>query len=279
MYMRKLKIFIIMNMVIMSFCGCIDFPIYDFAYPDYGKIAFLITDWTERGDNIDIPEHYTVKISDYLNILSGTHHPIDHLFPCGKHVINIWNTTDHITVSDMMATAEYETGKPGWFFSGRKEAVIEKDMEQSITVLMQQQVRQLTFELEVADNDNYRLTGVSATLSGVAGTLNIDDGTHGAPTIIALTFTENLTDSKWKATVRLLGVTGNIQTLTLTMNFADGHPSMFTSDLSSQLASFNDNKKTPLMLYARFNGTQTDGELTTNITDWDSEGTSTGDAD
>jgi hypothetical protein len=279
--MKTLKIFTILNVITMSFFGCISYPIYDYAYYDYGKIVSLITDWTERGNDIDIPENYTVKIGNYVNILSGTHNSIDNLFPAGKHIINIWNTTGNITVSDKLAIADYTADETGWFFTGRQEVMIEIDGEHTIVVFMQQQVRQLTFELEVKDNVQYRFTSVSATLSGVAGTLNIDDGTHGDPSSIALTFAEDLRDNKWKTTVRLMGVTGNKQILTLTMNLADGHPSSYTttSDLSSQLASFNDDKKTPLTLIARFDGTQTGEELIATITDWIFGETSTGDAD
>jgi len=279
--MKTLKIFTILNLVTTSFSGCISYPIYDYNYYDYGKIVSLITDWTERGKNIDIPENYTVKIGEFVTILSGTNNPINNLFQAGKYVINIWNTTGNITISDMIATAGYANGELGWFFTGRKEVMIEIDREHSIIVFMQQQVRQLTFELEIADNVQYRFTSVSATLTGVAGTLNIDDGMHGAPTIVPLTFAENLNNRKWSATVRLLGITGNSQILTLTMNHADSNPSSetVTSDLSSQLASFNEDKKTPLTLSARIEGTQTGTELIANISDWISGGTSTGDAD
>jgi len=279
--MKTIKIFTILNVVAMLLFGCIDYPIYDFLYYDYGKIVSLITDWTERGNDIDIPQNYTVRIGDYSEILSGTNNSIDNLFPAGKYIINIWNATDHITVSDMIATAGYAAGELGWFFTGRKGMMIEIDRDHSVIVFMQQQVRQLTFELEVTDDIKYRLTDVSATLSGVAGTLNIDDGTHGAPTIIALIFAEDLNDGKWKATVRLLGITGNEQTLTLIMNFAEGNPlsCTFTSDLSNQLAAFNEDKKNPLTLSARFDGTQTGTEQITIITDWISEESSTGNAD
>ena len=279
--MKTLKIFTILNLVTMLFSGCIDYPIYDISYHDYGKIVSLITDWTERGNDIGIPPNYTVKIGDYSNIFSGTNNPVGHLFPAGKNIINIWNVTDHLIISDMLANADYSSGESGWFFTGRQEVKIEADGEHSITVFMQQQVRQLTFELEIAENAEYPYTSVSATLSGVAGTLNIDDGTHGAPTIITLTFADDHRDDKWKATVRLLGVTGDRQTLTLTMNLTDAYPSSctITSDLSSQLALFNEDKKTPLTLSARLSETPTGTETLTSITDWISEETSTGVAD
>jgi len=158
----------------------------------------------------------------------------------------------------------------GWFFTGRQEIAIEKNGDYSIIVHMQQQVRQLTLELDVTGDAKDRLTGIDATLSGVASALNIDNGTHDAPVVTALTFTEDPTDGKWKVTVRLLGITGNSQTLTTVLNFVDKNPSSCThsSDLSSLLAAFNADKKTPLTLSAQLVETPTGAGITTIITDW-----------
>ena len=279
--MKTLKIFTLINAATILLSGCIDYPIYDLPYDDYGKIASLMTDWNERGEDIDIPVHYTAKIGNYVENLAGIDNSIDYLFPVGHYIINIWNSTNHIAISNMVATTDYTAGDAGWLFAGRREALIEKDKEHSFTVFMQQQVRQLRFELEITDNAVYRYTGVSATLSGVAGTLNMDNGTHDVPVVITLTFAENSEDNRWKASTRLLGMTGNIQTLTLTVHLADALPASytFTSDVSRQLASFNEDKKTPLTLVARLDGTHNNGELTANISDWISEETFEGTAD
>ena len=279
--MKTFNIFTMLNAAATMFSGCINYPIYEHDYCDCGKIVSLITDWKERGDDIDIPQRYTVKIGDYTDVFSGIENSVDHIFASGKYIINIWNEPDHITVSNRKAAANYTIGGVGWLFSGRREVMIEKDGEHSFIVFMQQQIRQLTLELEIADNVIHRYTSVSATLSGVAETLNMDDGTHDAPIIIVLTFAENPEDNRWKASVRLLGVAGNRQILTLTMNPVGDHSSLhtFTSDLSSQLASFNDDKKTPLTLIARIDGTQSDGELIASITDWIIGETSSGTAD
>ena len=50
---------------------------------------------------------------------------------------------------------------------------------------------------------------------------------------------------KWKATVRLLGVTGTEQLLTAEIRYADGNPSPTTlkSDLTEALKEFNTRKR------------------------------------
>ena len=279
--MKLLKITAIFSVVALALFGCTDYPIYDIMRPDYRKIVSLTTDWTNRGSGIDIPASYTVKVGDYSTTLSGSTNSVENLFPVGLHIINIWNTADHITVSGMTATADYKAGYLGWFFTGRQEVAIEKDRDYSIIVAMQQQVRQLTFELDVAGDVKDRLTGINAILSGVAGTLNIENGMHGAPSDIALTFTKDPSDGKWKVTVRLLGITDNSRLLTLTLHLAGDAPSSYTlsSDLSSLLATFNDDKKTPLTLSARLVETSSGAGFTTSITDWIPGGTSAGTAD
>ena len=279
--MKLLKIFSILSLAALVLSGCIDYPIYDKIDPRFSQVISLTTDWTNRGEDIDIPESYTVKVDDNMITLSGITNSVENLFSEGQYIINIWNTADNIAISDMTAIADYTKGYLGWFFTGRQEVAIEKDRDYSIIVAMQQQVRQLTFELDVVGDAKDRLMGINATLSGVAGTLNIDNGMHGAPTEIALTFVEDSLDGKWKVTVRLLGITDESQILTLTLNFADDNPSsyMLTSDLSNLLVDFNEDKKTPLTLSAILIETPSGAGFETTITDWITGETSTGMAD
>ena len=62
--------------------------------------------------------------------------------------------------------------------------------------------------------------------------------------------TEGADAGKWKATVRLLGVTGTEQLLTGEIRYADGNPTPTTlkSDLTEALAAFNTGKGESLTL-------------------------------
>ena len=281
--MKLLKIIAILCVAVLAFFSCTDYPIYDpVQLPEYRRLVLLITDWTNRGNGIDIPASYTVKIGNDTTTLSGTANSVENLFPAaGQYTIHIWNTADHIAVSDSIAAADYQTGGLGWFFTGKQEVTVQNDSNYSIIVQMQQQVRQLTFELEVADLTKERLKSLSASLSGVAGTLNIDNGTHGAPSDVALTFAEDSLDGKWKATVRLLGMTDTSQILTLTLNFTGDDPSSYSlsSDMSNLLAEFNADKKTPLTLSSRLVETPTGASFITDLTGWIPGEASTGTAE
>ena len=275
--MKLLKIFIIP--VAATLFGCTHYPIYDLPQPVSMQSILLITDWTNRGSDIDIPASYTVKIGDSSTILSGTTNSVENLFAdAGQYTVNVWNTVDHITVSDSTAAADYKAGDLGWLFTGKQEVTIKKDSDYSITVPMQQQVRQLTLKLEVTGDAKDRLKNINASLSGVAGTLNIDNGTHGAPADVALTFSEDPSDGAWKATIRLLGMTDKAQTLTLALSFSggDSSPYILNSDMSSLLAGFNEDKKTPLTLSARLVATSADAEFAATISNWIRGDASTG---
>ena len=71
---------------------------------------------------------------------------------------------------------------------------------------MQQQVRQLTLVIEPTGGTTDRIEGVEGYFSGAAATLDMDNGTYGTPSNVALTFTKITSGAdagKWSATMRL----------------------------------------------------------------------------
>ena len=250
-------------------------------HPNYGKITSLTVDWSNRGSGIDIPSSYSVRIGDYSTTLSGAVNSIENLFPPGRYTIYVYNTASGITLNGIIATADYGIqGGLGWFFTGRKDILIDRDTEHSFIVEMHQQVRQLRLELEATGDARDRLIGVDGVLSGVARTINIDTGAPiGTTTTTALTFTR--ADNKFTSDIRLLGIAGNSQTLSLTLHFADGNPASYTviNDLSSRLSTFNTDKRTPMTLSSILVVTPTQAGFTTEISDWIPGGISTGVAD
>lgn len=145
---------------------------------------------------------------------------------------------------------------------------------------MHQQVRQLTLELDITGDARDRITGIDATLSGVAGAIDITNGNPaGNPVTVTPVFTQ--ANGKYSATIRLLGITGNTQTLSLTLHFADNNPANYTlnSDLSTQLATFNADKKMPLTLQSILTVVPTPTGLTSTIADWIRGDTNTGTAE
>ena len=264
--------------------SCVKDTLYDTPHPDYGKIA-VTADWSARGEGIDIPATWTVTMGDYTGTETSATHAPDHLFAPGSYTLAVWNPAEGITVSGTTATIAASTGNragtdafvdnaPGWFFTHTEQVSIEKDKDYPLTAVMRQQVRQLTLMIEPTGDAAERIESIVGTLSGAAGTLDFATGTYGTPSEVELHFTK-ITDGddagKWTATVRLLGIAGNLQRLTATLTYTDGNPqpTALESDLTTALDGFNDGKTAPLTLGGTIAETPGEAGFTGEITDWE----------
>ena len=243
--------------------SCVKDTLYDTPHPDSGKIA-VTADWSARGEGIDIPATWTVTMGDYTGTETSATHAPDHLFAPGSYTLAVWNPAEEITVSGTTAAvaaaadagADSESciaANPGWFFTHAEQVAIEQDKDHAFTAAMKQQVRELTLVVEPTGDAAGRITEIAAHLTGAAGTLDFATDTYGAASNVVLPFTritEGDDAGKWKATVRLLGVTGTEQLLTGEIRYADGNPSPTTlkSDLTEALKDFNTGKGESLTL-------------------------------
>ena len=258
--------------------SCVKDELHDTPHPDYGKIT-VTADWSDRGGGADIPAEWTVTMGDYTGTETGETHSPDYLFKPGGYTLAAYNIPEGITVSGTTATVAAADGgcivnTPGWLFSSVQEVAIEADTDYSLTAVMHQQVRKLTLMIEPTGDAANRIESIVGTLSGAAGTLDFATGTHGTPSEVELHFTK-ITDGddagKWMATVRLLGIAGNLQRLTATLTYTDGNPqpTSLNSDLTSALNGFNDGKTAPLTLGGTIAETPGEAGFTGEITDWE----------
>ena len=258
--------------------SCVKDELHDTPHPDTGKIT-VTADWTDRGEEVDIPAEWTVTMGDYTGTETGATHAPDYLFNPGSYTLAAYNTPEDITISGTTATVAPGTGNgtyintPGWLFTSVQEVTVEADTDHDLTAVMHQQVRQLTLVIEPTGDATDRIERIEGSLSGAAGTLDFAVGTYGAASDVALHFTkitEGSDAGKWTATVRLLGITGNTQTLTATLTYADGNPQPtdLESDLTAALVDFNADKTVPLTLSGTIAETPTEAGVTATITDW-----------
>lgn len=261
----------ILLLVLLSGCDVHD-PIYETGHPDHGTIT-LAVDWSARGEGIGIPSSYTVQVGEYQAILSGERNTIDNLFLPDTYRTYLYNTTEAIDVTGNIARVGIADGmlnpQPGWFFTCAMNATVEKDANQEFTASMRQQVRQLTLLIEPTGDLVDCIETITASLSGVAGSYDLDIDSHNNPSSVPLAFTKG-EEGKWSATVRLLGITGNEQLLSGSIAFTDGFSGSIdlSSDLSSGLSGFNDNKRTPLTLDGTVSVPYIEGSFTATVTDW-----------
>ena len=260
--------------------SCVKDTLYDTPHPDTGKVT-VTADWSDRGEGVDIPAEWTVAMGGYTGTETGATHSPDYLFNPGSYTLAVYNPADDIMVSGTTAAVVQEAGNgayisntPGWLFTSVQEVAIEADTDYSLTAVMRQQVRQLTLMIEPTGDAAERIESIVGTLSGAAGTLDFATGTYGTPSEVELHFTK-ITDGddagKWTATVRLLGIAGNLQRLTATLTYTDGNPqpTSLNSDLTSALNGFNDGKTSPLTLGGTIAETPGEAGFTGEITDWE----------
>ncbi|KAA6348599.1 hypothetical protein EZS27_003928 [termite gut metagenome] len=259
----------------LGLSSCIEVPLYDTEHPDYGIITTLTTDWSNRTDGVSIPATYQVRIGeDYNELLRGETNSIDYPFSSGVYRIRAYNPADRIVVGDTEAsvvatdTDGFVESQPGWVFTASKEVSISNDRDESITIVMQQQVRQLDLVFTFVSPRANKLTGIDAVLEGVAGSLDIDHGAIiGTPVSVKPEFVKQ-SEGIYRATMRLLGVTGDTQTLWVRLSFGDLWEAPIVTDLSLRLADFNADKKTPLLLSTQLVEVQTELEFMVSFGEW-----------
>ncbi len=266
--------------LLLAATSCVKDELHDTPHPDYGKIT-VTADWTDRGDGVDIPAEWTVAMGDYAGTETGKTHAPDYLFEPGSYTLAVYNTPEDITISGTTATVAPETGNgtyisnaPGWLLTSVQEVTVVADTDYELTAAMHQQVRQLTLVIEPTGDAADRIESIEGSLSGAAGKLDFATGAYGAASDVALHFTkitEGSSSGKWTATVRLLGITGNTQTLTATLTYADGNPADtgLESDLTAALQDFNSDKTEPLILGGTIAETPNEMGFTATITDWE----------
>lgn len=274
--MKARHIYII-GMAALTLTGCVKDELFDTPHPGKGSIT-VTADWSARGEGIATPESWNLSMGDYHGTETTATHAPDHLFEPGSYSLVAWNPATDISVSGTTASVTSTadgciSGDPGWLFTSVQEVTIEADRDHAFTAAMQQQVRQLTLTIRFTGDAAERVEGISGRLSGVAGTMDFASDTYSAPSDVALNFTK-ITQGEnagvWTATVRLLGITGESQQLTGGITYAgDNLPSTpIASDMTAQLAGFNDNKTVPLGLACDLE-TPTQAGVTATIIDWE----------
>lgn len=223
-------------LTVLSSCD----TIVDLEDPLKGKIT-LKTDWSKRTEGIPQPANYSVIIDNRTLDFTETTNPLPEL-PAGTYPILVYNSPDNITISGTTATVTTTANKvealPGWLFTSMTEAVYADFKVETITAMMAQQLRQLSFELDITGGDSDALQSVTATLTGVANGMDFKANTYSGT---GLTVTPVLTreSNKLKGSVRLIGLTTEEQLLTLDILYSTGKTQQIVTDISSQLSNFN----------------------------------------
>lgn len=248
-------------------------PIYNTPHPDRGSVI-LTTDWTARAEGVAIPATFTVELNGTTVVVSSNPSALPGLFAPGAARLCAWNTPEGFIIADGKATlapasghsapasssntsasgsnasaAALFTSQADWLFSGSADITVTADDSLRASLSMHQRMRLLRFELTVTEGEYDRITSISATLSGIATTVDLRTGTLTDATA-TVSIPLSRTGNKITGEARLPGTSGPAQELSVTLSFEGNEPPPQTtrSDLSTQLADFNDGKLSTIIL-------------------------------
>lgn len=280
-------------MLALTGCDTKD-PIHNTTHPDYGTIT-LTTKWHSYGTDLMPPADHVVTVGDYSTTLNGATNKLDHLFEPGKYNICIYNTAEYLTVNGSTITVDpdpynadktepYIQSDPRFIAAISDEILIEKDKDHALTYELRDMMRELLILMEPTGDSGDRIRSIKGYLSGATGKLDFADGTHSSPSYIELDFQkykEGENAGKWWAIARLLGMAGTQQTLNVQINFEDDNPKPIPlhSDLTQELASFNDYKEERFTLGSKLVVTPSNMGFTATLNNWKVDDKKTGTAE
>lgn len=241
-------------LLLLASCNVKD-PIYNTPHPEEGAVN-LSADWSARGEGVEIPVIYTAEMNGTTTALTANPAVLPGLFTPGTLKVCAWNIPQGFTITNGKATLEKAAGSPGlftsqaeWLFTGSTDITVIADDTVYALLPMRQRMRLLCFELTVTEGEYDRITGIEATLSGIATTVDLYTGTTANSTgSVSLSFTR--TGNKITGEACLPGISDTQQELAVTFSFEGNEPTPQTtrSDLSQLLAGFNDGKFTSVKL-------------------------------
>lgn len=267
-------------LVTLQLTGCVKDDLYNTPHPDKGAVK-ITTDWSGASSDAILPQSYVLRIGTLEQTVSGTSNAFNTLFEPGKQELLVCHTAEGITLNGNAATVNTRTDgtlepMPGYLFSGAEELAIVPDDTLKVTVKMQQRIRTLTLALGLNPGDEERIAGTSATLTGIASSIDLKSGaiTEGKNIVPAFTIGTNGAERTRAAgapalttTLRLLGVIpAEQQVLTLNLTLTDGSTHTITTDLSEALKNFAE-KMEPLELDTTLE-LPVEAGVSATITDW-----------
>lgn len=244
--------------------------LYNTPHPNKGAVVITM-DW----NNIlpeNIPNDYVLSIDSEQQPIKGKTTVVNELIEPGKHTLLVYNRPDGMTIGNGMATVEAKEGLlinplPEHLFSRTQEINVVQDDTLRVTHRMEQRTRDLHLRLTVTEGNPELIKSVAGRLDGVAGRFDFaSQKTTGEA--VANRFVFSRINDKLVANVRLLGVMGTVQKLTLKITFTD-RPDVqdVEIDLSKALATFGESMTSGLEIKGNVE-TPIGTDATATITEW-----------
>ena len=268
----KKQLYIIMYGAISALllASCVKDEVYNTSHPDKGAVSIHVNLPQGMGD-------YTVEIDGQSVQGSGATIVYPPLLSPGEHNLLMYNHPDGLTIADgiarVNATAITQSNGnailpiPGYFYSASTTCTVTADDTVHIELDPLRRMRDLHFELTVAEGDPERIASVEGVRSGIAGTYTLaTESPSREPMTTAPAFTRD--GNRVTADTRLLGTADEAQILVLTLRFTDGKVQTIENDLTEMLRTFNTDMQTPLKISGTLLTPTAANPGTATITDW-----------
>ncbi len=218
--------------------SCVKDTLYDTPHPDKGAVTVSLT-------GVSADDNYVLDMDGKVADITGSPFTYPDLLNPGTHSMVIYNRAEGFTFDERMARVNAHTDGtsviplPGYLKTVSQQITVTADDTLRVNAVPQQRVRDLQLELEVTQGRPELIQSVTATLSGIAGAFDMEQGqTTGEPASTLFSFTRD--GSRLTAYARLLGTMGAVQTLVLDIVFIDGGRTQHTEvDLTEAMKDFN----------------------------------------
>lgn len=273
---------LILALAVLQLTGCVKDELYNTPHPDKGAVQ-ITTDWTGRSSESIRPTEYILRVGEEEQTANADVNTFKSLFLPGTQSLLVYHQVEGITASGTTATVNtLEDGSldpmPGYLFSAYKEITIPADDTLRVAMPMKQHIRQLILMLELKEGDEQIIAGTSATLTGIASSLDLMAGAINATggKTIKPVFRISTDASKSRAarvpmlaaTMRLLGI---IQTekqeLSIAVALTNGTVQTIVTDLTEKLKDFSGGEVEPLVLDATLT-LPAEAGFSATISDW-----------
>ena len=244
---RKYTATILATALLFSLGGCAKDEQHHTPHPDKGVVAISVD--LPQGDEEEEGTGYTVEIDGTTADGHEGRYTVSDPLPPGEYTVLAYNEPEGITMTDGIARVERTDGtvraltdfinpQPDTLYSATERITVVVDDTLRMNLDVVQRTRDLHIKLIVTEGDPERIAAVTGTLSGVAEAYDLWNETlYGEAVSTRPTFTRD--GDKVSADLRLLGIMGDAQTLSILLTFSNGDKQSIESDLTEVLAGFN----------------------------------------
>ena len=244
---KKYTATILATALLFSLGGCAKDEQHHTPHPDKGVVAISVD--LPQGDEEEEGTGYTVEIDGTTADGHEGRYTVSDPLPPGEYTVLAYNKPEGITMTDGIARVERTDGtvraltdfinpQPDTLYSATERITVVADDTLRMNLDVVQRTRDLHIKLIVTEGDPERIAAVTGTLSGVAEAYDLRNETlYGEAVSTRPTFTRS--GDKVSADLRLLGIMGDAQTLSILLTFSNGDTQSIESDLTEVLAGFN----------------------------------------